>query len=98
MIAHRCDLPWLAHSPLERGHGGAACSTSPQRGEVGARSARGGGGRLYRESLSPLTPPLSPAGRGSRPRTRQVRAPASVKHALAGRMRCLAGFMAALVL
>ncbi len=43
----------------------AACSTSPRRGEVGARSAPGEGGRVSREIVPPHPNPL-PSGERER--------------------------------
>src|SRR5215475_12544237 len=54
------------------GRGRATCSTSPQRGEVAPKARVRGQGPF--RAIRPLTPTLSPTGRGSAPSSRLPRA------------------------
>ena len=72
-------LPGFRTTRVSRSNGCTAVPrvTSPQRGEVefvAKRRTPGEGARVYREVTRPLTPPLSPTGRGSKPSARKVRA------------------------
>src|SRR5262247_4867032 len=67
----------MTRSGQARGH--ATCSTSPQGGEVGSRSDPGEGGKDFSRFTAPLTPTLSPPGRGSAPSSRPLRSPHGAK-------------------